>query len=113
MTLLNTYLHKFVGNNIIVVMVDGSAFFGTLKEYDEHFILLENVKETDYKKTLMWEEPKIRIPLHMLNPEKEKMSQLRDFIDERPVGKKLKTVLINISHVLRIWGETIGMNEEK
>jgi len=106
MSILTQYLEKYLHKLVIIVMDDGVAYLGKLREFDDQVMVLEHVKEAEYKKAPIWEEPRIKIPspnmLAMRGKDKEMLS---GFVDRRVVGKTLSTVIVNISHVLRIWGD--------
>jgi len=106
MSILSKHLQKFLKKCVIVVMDDDMAYFGQLREFDENFLILDHTREAEYKKNPIWKDPRIKItsaPLP-IGPEETRIP-IADFVDERLVGKSLATVLINIAHVVRVWGE--------
>ncbi len=105
MSILSTHLKKYKNKYIIVVMTDKMSYFGKLHDHDDHFLMLEDVKEADQKNPI-WKVPRIKIPkFRQRSPSKSEKGELKDFVDDGITGRTLGTVLINISHVSRIWGE--------
>ena len=112
MSTLSNHLETFLKKSVIVVMDDGMAYFGQLQEFDEEFLILDHVKEAEYQKKPVWKEPRIKFSVPPVSHQPgEKKETVADFVDERIVGKSLTTVLINLSHVLRVWGDDFGEEE--
>ena len=108
MSILHDHLNRLLKRNIIVVMADDMAYFGQLREFDENFLILDHVKEAEYRKNPIWKEPRIKVSASPLPLGREhRKDKILCIGDERMVGKSLGTVVVNISHVLRIWGEDL------
>jgi small nuclear ribonucleoprotein (snRNP)-like protein len=101
MSIIKKYLGKFVDKEIIIVQIDGNAFKGKLREYDEEFLLIENVIQTSTKQH-NWFKVTVAVPTSTsLSSEK--------LIDGTIVGDteskllELTTALISVNQVMRIW----------
>ena len=106
MSILSDHLTNLKGKRIIVVMCDNMAYFGRLQSFDESFLILNSVKEADYKKSPVWKEPKIRFSSAPMPSSGGKGIGLSDgLVDDKLTGKSLTTVIVNISHVVRVWGD--------
>jgi small nuclear ribonucleoprotein (snRNP)-like protein len=107
---MEKYLEKFQGKEVLVVQVDGNAFKGTLKEYDEKFMVMENVIQTSTQQR-NWFRVTVAVP-RSGTPSKEKMIGGTIVGDTESMLLELKTSLISLDHIMRIWLWTPKIVEE-
>ncbi|HID73586.1 MAG TPA: hypothetical protein EYP43_00895 [Thermoplasmata archaeon] len=88
MNLLRRYLDGKMGEQVLVVTVDGRSFMGELMEYDEEAMILSQVIETSTRET-KWHRPAIALP----SPDGTGGN----------VIQHLDEVMILLSGVLRMW----------
>lgn len=102
--LLEKKLKELKETNIVVVMTDGLAFMGTLKDFDKNTIVLQNISQT-LVTDIDWEE--------ISSPEERDEGGITDvtgYINWTAV--KLKEVYLQTAHISRIWpGETFQTEE--
>jgi len=98
---LERYMEKFLKKEILIVQVDGNAFKGTLMEYDENFLTLENVIQTSTKQR-NWFRVTVAVPRGG-TPSKDKLIGGTIVGDTESMLLELKTALISINHIMRIW----------
>ena len=100
MSLLQNKLKAHVGKEIVVVMVDNRAFRGTLVEFDDQTLVLNDVVEALPNNAAGWEEPTVSTGIvHKVVTWHGTFSHE----DTRADVVKLKDAMIQIAHVLRIW----------
>lgn len=100
MSLLESKLKVLSGQEIVVVMVDNRAFRGTLVDFDPHTLILRNVVEALPNNASGWEEPTSSTGIV------QKVVTWQGVFaheDTRADIVKLKDVMIQTAHVLRIW----------
>ena len=93
-----------------MVQVDGNAFKGTLKDYDENFMVMENVIPTSTKQR-NWFRVTVAVP-RSGTPSKDKMIGGTIVGDTESMLLELKTALISSNHIMRIWLWTPKLVEE-
>lgn len=105
MSLLETKLKNFVGQEIVIVMVDNRAFRGNLVEFDSETIVLRNVVEALPNNASGWEEPTSSTGIvHKVVTWQGTFSHE----DTSAEVVKLKDAIIQARHVLRIWEWSTG-----
>jgi len=110
LAIVEKYLEKFLNKEVLVVQVDGNAFKGTLVEYDERFIVMENVIQTSTKQR-NWFRVTVAVP-RSGTPSKDKLIGGTIVGDTESMLLELKTSLISLEHVMRIWLWTPKIVEE-
>ncbi|HET6406002.1 MAG TPA: LSM domain-containing protein [Candidatus Thermoplasmatota archaeon] len=100
MSLLQSKLSQYVGQEIVVVMMDNRAFRGTLVEHDADVVVLRNVVEALPNNAAGWEEPTVSTGIVQ-----KVVTWHGTFSHEDTSASvvKLKDVMIRLSGVLRIW----------
>lgn len=109
MSLLQTKLKILVGQEIVVVMEDNRAFRGTLIEFDAETLVLRNVVEALPNNASGWEEPTSSTGIV------QKVVTWQGVFSHENTNAdivKLKDVMIQTAHVLRIWEWSLN-NVEK
>ena len=104
MSIMSNKLKSYVGQEIVVVMVDNRAFRGTLVEHDDDTIVLRSVVEGLPNNASGWEEPTVSTGVVT-----KVVTWQGTFAheDTRADVVKLKDVAIRLAHVLRIWEYSI------
>ena len=100
MSVLAKHLKDLVGHELIVVMDDDRTYKGRLAEFDDAWMLLNDVTEGSTQNLRGWEEPAVSGGIV------EKYITMRGIVSEEKDRTKvirLKDVLINIRLVLRVW----------
>ena len=110
MAIMEKYLQKFKGKEILLVQVDGNAFKGTLMDFDEKNMVLENVIQTSTKQR-NWFRVTVAVP-RSGTPSKDKMIGGTIVGDTESMLLELKTSIISLDHVMRIWLWTPKIVEE-
>ena len=101
-SLVEKRMAEVLERELLVVQTDGRAFRGRLVEFDRDFIMLHDCLETSTK-DVRWKQ--VVVPL----PTSDQMKVARYEPGGVSYGEKekkvavLKKVMINISHVQRIW----------
>ena len=96
MSVLGNSLKDHIGKQVIVVTIDRGAYLGTLVEFDDNFIALENIYESSTETALTWHRVVLDGPMK-IDPEVP-MDE-----EEAAVTLKLDRVLISLRNVIRIW----------
>jgi small nuclear ribonucleoprotein (snRNP)-like protein len=104
------YLQKFLKKEVLVVQVDGNAFKGTLIEYDDRFLVMENIIQTSTKQR-NWFRVTVAVPRSGA-PSKDKLIGGTIVGDTESMLLELKTALISLDHIMRIWLWTPKIVEE-
>lgn len=100
LSLLQTKLKQYFGQEIVVVMLDNRAFRGTLVEFDAEDIVLRNVVEALPNNAAGWEEPTVSTGIIQ-----KVVTWHGTFSHEDTSAQvvKLKDVIIRLDKVLRVW----------
>ena len=93
-TVAQDELEKLINKKLALVMSDGSKFRGTLTNFDDQTLVLEDVLELSER--LKWIKPVIS------TAESTEITSV-DGISERQERGYLPRVIIYLSHVSRIW----------
>jgi small nuclear ribonucleoprotein (snRNP)-like protein len=104
------YLAKFLKKEVLVVQVDGNAFKGTLVEHDDRFLVMENIIQTSTKQR-NWFRVTVAVP-RSGTPSKDKLIGGTIVGDTESMLLELKTALISVDHIMRIWLWTPKIVEE-
>ena len=100
MSLMSNKLKSYVGLEIVVVMVDNRAFRGTLVEFDDQTLVLNDVVEALPNNAAGWDEPTVSTGIvHKAVTWQGTFSH----DDTRADVVRLKDVMIRTTGVLRIW----------
>ena len=94
MSLFEDELDGLTGRVIVVVMSDGSKFRGKLINHDAKILILEDIYELSDR--LQW------IPPVIYTSVSKSITKTKDVVDQAERGY-LNMVLINTSHIIRIW----------
>lgn len=100
MDVLARRLTELVDEKVVVVMLDGRAFLGTLREFDDRCLVLEDVVEGSTDNAHGWEEPTVGTGLaHKVVT----WSGVFSHEDKDAEVVRLKDVLVQLQGVLRVW----------
>lgn len=100
MSVLATKLKQFQNEEIVVVMADNRAFRGKLVEFDADAMVLNDVVEALPNNAGGWEEPTVSTGIvHKVVTWQGTFSHE----ENKPELVRLKDVVIQIRHVLRVW----------
>lgn len=100
-SLLLEMLERLKGKRIVIVMNDERSFKGTVDEFDESWLFLQDVAEGSTINARGWEETTINTGF--VDKRLTERGMLAN--EEDGTGKlvRLKNVLINLDGVLRVW----------
>ena len=98
-SLLTRELKKVVAKEVLVVMNDGHSYRGILADFDDQWLILQNVSEGTTANIRGFEEPAISMAFV------DKVVTFRGVQtrEGRPDVHRLKDVLVQVRQVLRIW----------
>ncbi len=99
-SLLLEMLDRLKGKRVVIVMQDERAFKGTVSEFDDQWLFLEDVAEGSTVNARGWEEVTIKNGFVG-----KRLTQSGIIANEGEPGQliRLKDTLINLSGVLRVW----------
>lgn len=100
MAVLDKHIRPLLNNEIIVVMQDDRSYKGRLVEFDDSWMVLQDVTEGSAQNLRGWEEPAVSAGVV------EKYITLRGIVTEEKDKTRiirLKEVVLNLERVLRIW----------
>lgn len=109
MTLLKQQLSNFVNKDILVVQVDGNAFKGKLLAYDDSHILMENMIQTSTTQR-SWFTVTVAVPKE--NGDSDRVVGGTVVGDSNSKLLKLKTAILSIDHITRVWLWTPELMQE-
>ncbi len=110
MAIIEKYLEKFQGKDVLLVQVDGNAFKGKLMDYDDKYIVLENVIQTSTQQR-NWFRVTVAVP-RSGTISKDKLIGGTIVGDTESMLLELKTALVSLDHIMRIWLWTPKLVEE-
>lgn len=101
MSLIDKHMKSYLNQEVILVQVDGSAFKGKLMEYDEKYVVLEEVIQTSTKQR-NWFTVTVAVPSKSME-NNDKLIGGSIIGDTESEVLELKTAIIALEHIMRIW----------